>query len=158
MKKIKFLHGFVLVLIVIFALFFIGNMYIIFFSSFMEPLDYLYEGFIFGYYTRFVGLFLSFWTFLGLLFVKKGLGITLKNGMFQSQSSRSFITAAKFFFISGILGGAFDVAIFIRAEGTAGVDSFAQNLLLIILAFVLYIIADIIKNGNELKIDNELTI
>ena len=158
MKKIKLLNAFVLGLIIIFVLFFIGNVYVTFFSEFMGQFEGLYDDFIFGYYTSFVTLFFSVISFIGLIYIKKGLGITLKNGLFNAKSSQNFITAGKYFFISGILGGLFDVTLFFRSGGTTGFSVFGQNFLLIILAFVLYIIVDIIKNGNELQIDNDLTI
>ncbi len=158
MKKIKLLNAFVIGLILIFVLFFIGNVYITFFTEFMDQFDHIYDDFIFGYYTQFVILFFSVISFIGLIYIRKALGITIKNGFFNSKSSEHFINAAIYFFISGILGGSFDVAVFIRSDGATGFAGFGQNFLLIIIAFVLYIIADIIKNGNELKIDNDLTI
>ena len=158
MKKIKLLNAFVLGLIIIFVLFFIGNVYVTYFSEFMDQFDHLYGDFIFGYYTQFVTLFFSAISFIGLIYIRKALGITIKNGFFNSKSSEHFINAAKYFFISGILGGLFDVTLFFRSGGTTGFSVFGQNFLLIILAFVLYIIVDIIKNGNELQIDNDLTI
>ncbi|MCG2429923.1 hypothetical protein [Aequorivita xiaoshiensis] len=164
MKKIKIMHGFVIGLIVVFALSFIGNIYLEFFSDFMDPYRELelYNDFIFGYYTSFVGVFLSVFTFIGLIYVENGLRITLKNGMFNDKSSHNFIMAGKLFFVSAILGVAFDIAVFLHSEGQRilgiTVESLSKNFLLIILAFVLYIIADIIKNGNELKLDNDLTI
>ena len=158
MKKIKLLNGLVLGLIVIYILFFIANTYLTFFSDFMEPYKDLYEDFIFGYYTQYVGIILSLICFIGLIYIRKGLGITLKNGVFNSESSQNFITGGKYFLASGVLGGAFDLAIFFRSNGTTGIDSFSHNFLLVTLAFVLFIIADIIRDGNELKIDNDLTV
>ncbi|PVW14248.1 DUF2975 domain-containing protein [Marixanthomonas spongiae] len=159
MKKIKLLHVFVVGLIILYILFFLGNTYVTFFSDFMDQFEYLYDNFIFGYYTQFVGVFLSVFTFIGLIYVKKGLSITLKNGLFNFKSSINFITAGKYFLLSGVLGGVFDIILFFYSSGSiVGIASFSQNFLLIILAFVLYIIADIIKNGTELKTENELTI
>lgn len=158
MKKIKLLHVFVLGLIAIFILFFIGNTYVIFFSEFMDQFKDIYDDFIFGYYTQFVGLFFSVISFIGLIYIRKGLKMTLKNGVFNSESSQNFVTAGKYFFVSGILGCIFEFAIFFNSGGPTAFGSFGQNFLLIILAFVLNIIAIIIKNGNDLKIDNELTV
>lgn len=158
MKKIKILHAFVIGVIVLFAISYIVNIYLIFFSKFMDQFDGLYDDFIFGYYTQFVNSFSSIFTFIGLIYIKKGLSITLRNGFFNTKSAKNFITAAKWFFLSGIIGGAFEIAVFIHTQGSIGFASFGQSLLLIIIAFVLYIIVDIIDNGNELKLDNELTI
>lgn len=158
MRKIKLLNTFVILLIVGFVLFFIGNIYITFFSNFMDQFREIYDDFIFGYYTQFVGIFLSVFSFIGLIYIRKGLKITLQNGLFNAMSSRNFIKAGKYFLISGILGCVNDYAIFFHYGGTTYFPGLNKNFLLIILAFVLYIIADIIKNANDLKIDNELTI
>jgi len=159
MRKIRLLSIFVIGLIAIYVLFFIGNIYVEFFSEFMDPYRYLYDDFIFGYYTQQLVLqFFSVLSFIGLIYIRKSLKITLKNGLFNSKSSQNFISAGKYFFISGILGVLFDIAVFFHSDGMTGFASFGQNFLLIILAFVLYIVADIIKNGNDLKIDYELTI
>lgn len=159
MKKIKIMHHFVLGLIILFVLYFIGNIYVTFLSDFLYQFDNIHDNFIFGYYTQFVGIFLSVFTFIGLIYVKRGLSITLRNDVFNNRSSVNFINSAKYFLISGILGGAFDVAVFIYSKGSIyALATFGQNFLLVILALVLYIIADIIENGNELKLDNDLTI
>lgn len=158
MKKIKLLSAIVVGLIGIFVLFFIGNVYVTFFTEFMDQFDHLYDDFIFGYYTQFVSLFFSLISFIGLIYIRKALRITIKNGFFNSKSSEYFINAGKIFLLAGVLGGLLDLALFFRSSGTTGFSFIGQNFLLIILAFTLYIIADIIKNGNELKIDNDLTI
>lgn len=158
MKKIKYLHAFVIGLIVIYILFFIGNAYITFFTNLTHQFEELYKTFIFGYYTQFVGIFFSVFTFIGLVYIEKGVRITVKKGFFNAKSSQHFITAGKYFLVSGILGGVFDLVIFFCSDGVSGFASLGLNFLLIIMAFVLYIIADIIKNGNELKTENDLTI
>lgn len=95
---------------------------------------------------------------MGLVYIRKGLRITLKNGLFNARSSQNFIKAGKYFLISGSLGCIFEFAIFFHSNGIYILAGLGQYFLLIVLAFVLYIIADVIKNGNNLKIENELTI
>lgn len=158
MKKIQLLNAMVVGLIVIFILFFIGNIYLSFFFNFMDQFDHIYDDFVFGSSTKFLVLFLSLLNFIGLIFIKKGLGVTLKNGVFNTKSSLNFVIAGYFFLITGILGGVFDIISFIHSNGITGVASFGQDLLLVILSFILFTVADIIKNGNELKLDSELTI
>lgn len=58
----------------------------------------------------------------------------------------------------GLLGGVFNIISFIHSNGITGVASFGQDLLLVILSFILFIVVDIIKNSNELRLDSELTI
>lgn len=158
MKKIKRINLLVLVLIAAYVLFFIGNIYVAYFSNFLNKFNGLYEDYIFGYYTQFVSLFFSIITFIGLLYIKKGLRITLNNGLFNAKSSQNFIKAGRYFLISGLLGCIFEFVIFLHSNGIYMLAGLGQYFLLIILAFVLYIIADIIKNGNDLKIENDLTI
>jgi len=128
------------------------------FSDFMNEFDYLYEEFVFGQYTQFIVMSFSVVTFVGLLYIRKGLQLTLRSGIFNDKSSIDFKFAAKFLLLSGILSGIFNIISFIHSLGIYAIASFGQDLLLIILSFVLFIVADIIKNGNELKIDNELTV
>src|SRR5690554_5172633 len=158
MKKIKLLNAMVIGLIVIFVMFFIGNIYLSFFSDFMDQFDHIYDDFVFGSSTKFIVLFFSLLTFIGLIFIKKGLGVTLKYGVFNNKSSLSFVVAGYFLFISGVLVCIFNLISFIHSNGTTGVASIGQDLLLVILSFILFIVVDIIKNGNELKLDSELTI
>ncbi|HLV92710.1 MAG TPA: hypothetical protein VKX34_06270 [Aequorivita sp.] len=158
MKKIKLLNAMVIGLIVIFVMFFIGNIYLTFFSDFMNQFDHIYDDFVFGSSTKFIVLFISSLTFVGLIFIKKGLGVTLKNEVFNSKSSLSFVVAGYFFLLSGALGGVFNIISFIHSNGITGVASFGQDLLLVILSFILFIVVDIIKDGNELRLDSELTI
>ncbi|TYB75985.1 hypothetical protein ES677_07075 [Bizionia gelidisalsuginis] len=81
MKKIKTLHWFIIFLIIVYIFHFITNIYLIFFTpDFMDFLEEVYEYFILGYYTQFVFLPISLIVFLALIFLKKGLRLTIKNG------------------------------------------------------------------------------
>jgi hypothetical protein len=71
MKKIKFLNVFVIILIVMYVIHSLGNLYLL-----VYPLDFLKFSpehslnFIFVNYTQFVSFFLFLITFIGLLVVK----------------------------------------------------------------------------------------
>jgi len=168
MKKIKYLHWFIIGLIVLYTFNYIGSIYVDFFTDFTEVTlgDFDYSQFLFGRYTSYVAMFLSLFTFIGFIFIKKGLQQIIQNGIFNGKSSEHILNAGRFFTVSGILGFIFNIAISIHSSGDRGnmdsiimrLDSLIVNFLLIILAFVFFIIADIIKNGNELKTENDLTI
>src|SRR5690554_2008805 len=100
MKKIKLFNAVVVGLITIFVLFFIGNTYLMVFSDFMNEFDYLYEEFVFGQYTQFIVMSFSVVTFVGLLYIRKGLQLTLRSGIFNDKSSIDFKFAAKFLLLS----------------------------------------------------------
>ncbi len=124
----------------------------------MEQFRSIYDDFIFGYYTQFVSIIFSIFSFIGLLYIRNGLAITLNSGFFNSDSSHNFKVAGGYFFVSGLLRCIFEFAVLFYSGNLTSFSSIGQSFLLIILSFVLYIISDIIKNGNDLKLDNELTI
>ncbi|WP_040280563.1 DUF2975 domain-containing protein [Psychroserpens damuponensis] len=158
MKKIQFLNGFVLLLIILYVINFLGNAYLTWFSDFLTQFEHLYENFIFGYYTQFVGLVFSIITFIGLLSVKSGLKEIIKQGFFNSISAGKFIIGGKLFLISGLLNFIFNLILLFRSEEMLFVGEIGQSFLLMIIGFSLYIISDILQNGNLLKQENELTI
>lgn len=158
MKKVKFLNSFILILIVIYLIHFLGNAYLTYFTEFIEPFKHLYKSSLFGYYTQFIGLAFSVITFIGLLFIKSGLGEIIKGGFFNVNSATKFKTAGKLFLISGFLSLLFSSVLLFRSEEILFLGELGQNFLLMIIGFSLYIIADILQNGNFLKQENELTI
>ena len=159
MRKIKFLNGFVIVLILIYIVHFIGNFYLSFFSDFVKPFDdEMYKDFIFGYYTQFVGLTFSILTFIGLLFIKNGLGVIIKEGFFNLKSATKFKTAGKLLLLSGFLSLMFSIILFYSSRDITLLGVIGQDFFLIVIGFSLYIIADVLQNGNLLKQENELTI
>lgn len=158
MKKIKILNGFVLVLIVIYLLHFVGNVYLTFFIDFTNQFEELYKDFIFGYYTQFVSFAFSVVTFIGLLFIKNGLVEIIKKGFFNVMSAAKLKTAGKLFLVSGFFSLMFNIVLLFRSEEVLFFGEMGQSFLLMIIGFGLYIIADILQNGNLLKQENELTI
>ncbi|TXE17815.1 DUF2975 domain-containing protein [Psychroserpens burtonensis] len=159
MKKIKFLDGFVLVLIVIYFIQFMANFYLV-----VYPPDFMNfpKGhelhFVFGYYTQFVSLAFSVISFTGLFFVKSGLGEIIRSGFFNSKSATKFKTAGKLFLVSGFLNMVFNMVLLLRSEEILFLGETGQSSLLVIIGFSLYIISDILENGNLLKQENDLTI
>lgn len=159
MKKIKFLNGLVIILIIIYVLHFVTNIYLTFFTPhFMNFSDEFYKKFIFGYYTQFVGLIFSVITFIGLFFIQQGLKTTIKEGFFNKKSSFKFKTGGQLFLISGVLSLVFDLSLVYYSVSISLFESLGQDFLLIMVGFGLFVFADVIQNGNILKQENELTI
>ncbi|WP_298237571.1 DUF2975 domain-containing protein [uncultured Algibacter sp.] len=159
MKKINFLNGFVKILIIVFMIHFVTSIYLTFFApDFINISDEFHKNSIFGYYTQFMTLTFSIITFIGLIFIQRGLGITIKNGFFNKGSGLKFKTAGKLFLISGVLSLIFDLMIAYQSENIVLFGNLGLNLLLMIVGFSLHIISDIIQNGSLIKQENDLTI
>ena len=102
MKKVKFLNIFVTVLIVVYVINVLGNLYVL-----VYPPDFLKFppetrlNFIFGDYTQFLSLSLSLINLTGLIVVKGGLGYIISQGFFNTSCSVYFKNAGKLFLMSG---------------------------------------------------------
>ncbi len=158
MKKIKFLNAFIILLIIIFIINYLTNIYLEFFENLSGVYETGSNKYIFGSYTRHTGTIISLFTFIGLFFIQRGLYATIKNGFFNQSSATKFKISGMLFLVSGILSLIFDVLLFSNSQEIALVTNFGQDLLLILIGFSLYIIADIIINGRILKQENDLTI
>ncbi|MBT8244596.1 MAG: DUF2975 domain-containing protein [Winogradskyella sp.] len=159
MKKIKLLHSFIILLIILFSIHFATNIYLIFYSPYYGNLiGDSYNFLIFGFYTQFIGFVFSLISFIALFFIKSGLYSTLKNGYFNKVSSKKFKIAGRLFFISGSLSLTWDVFLLFYTNGETLFEGISSNILLIFIGFSLLIISDFINNGNVLKQENDLTI
>lgn len=160
MRKIKFLHAFVLTLIIIFVIHFLANIYLVIYTpDFMSFGDEHYEKFILGYYTQFVGLAFSVIVFIALFYLKNGLSVTIKKGFFNMNSSGKFKIAGQLFLASGTLSFLWDFILLIYSKGEMYFTSaIMSDVLLLLIGFGLLIIVDVIINGNTIQIENELTI
>ncbi len=142
----------------IYIIHFFGNFYLTFFTDFTDQFEDLYKDFIFGYYTQFISIAFSILTFIGLLFIKNGLGVIIKEGFFNLKSATKFKTGGKLFLISGCLSLIFSIVLTYSSQELILFGVMGQDFLLLVIGFSLYIIADILQNGNQLKQENELTI
>ena len=158
MKKIKFLNAFIILLIILFIVNYLTNIYLEFFTNLLVTYETGSNKYIFGSYTRYAGTIISLFTFIGLFFIQRGLYATIKNGFFNQSSASRFKISGMLFLVSGILSLIFNVLLFSNSQEIALVTNFGQDLLLILIGFSLYIIADIIINGKILKQENDLTI
>lgn len=160
MKKIKFLHGFVVALIIAYIFSFVGNIYLtIYTPAFMDFSDEFYENFIFGYYTQYVSLSFSLIPFAALFYIQKGLNITIKKGFFNRNISNKFKVACTLFLIFGVLSLLWDSTLLIYSKGEfLFVERIGQDILLILMGFGFLIATDFINNGNTIQQENQLTI
>ncbi len=158
MKKIKLLNAFVLFLILIMLIFFVGNIYILSFTEYGSDLKAIDDQLILGSYTRDVQSIVSFILFFGLMFVHLGLNKVIEKGYFNEKSAMDFRRGALFFLISGIASLIIESYLYFVTKTVALLGFIGQDLFILLIGFTLYIVSDFIQNGNLIKQDNELTI
>lgn len=159
MRKIKLLYQFIILLIILNIISFLTNIYLsIYPPSSMDFPDEIYEKFIFGYYTQFVGLAISIVTFFGLIFSSIGLKSTINSGYFNLLSAKNFKIAGIILVTSGFLSLIFNLIIFFHSKGQTMFGELGQDFLLLLIGFSLIIIADFINKGNQIQLENDLTI
>ena len=159
MKKIKTLYWFVVVLIAIYFVSFLANIYLALYTpGFMNFPEEHYQKFIFGYYTQFVDLAISAVTFIALIFLKKGLLITIKNGFFANQSSIKFKVTGQLLIISGALSLLWNLLLFEYSKGKTLFSGIEASILLMLIGYSLLVLTSYIQNGSLLKSENDLTI
>ncbi|PWH83741.1 hypothetical protein DIS18_04085 [Algibacter marinivivus] len=150
MKKIKFLHGLLIVLLTLFTISFFAELYN--FKTFEG--EYLYSHFI-------INMSISLIIIIGLFFKQRALYSIIRKGFFNSTIHANFKKAGLFFLIAGFGGVVFDVVMISKISDRI-VELLYSNLgkdfLLIMVGFSLFILADIIQNGSNLKLENDLTI
>ena len=150
MKKIKFLRGFLIILLVINTLFFIAQIYnITVFEGGFEYSEYL------------LGQSIILISIVGLFFLQKALYSIIKNGFFNHSAYFNFKRAGLFFLLAGFGSIILNVVIIVRNPNDVLEllhSSLGQNFLLIMVGYSLFIIADVVKNGSILKTENDLTI
>ena len=149
MRKIKFLHGFLIFLLLIFCLN-IYNTFIIFKS---------FEGISNSDFI--ITIIFSVITIIGLFFLQRAFYFIIKKEIFNTSTISNFKKTGLFFLISGIGSTLFNsYMIFTDSDNTSHnfFFDFEKDFLLIMIGFGLFILADIIENGNILKQENELTI
>ena len=149
MRKIKFLHGFLIFLLLIFCLN-IYNTFIIFKS---------FEGISNSDFI--ITIIFSVITIIGLFFLQRAFYFIIKKGIFNTSTISNFKKGGLFFLISGIGTTLFNTfMIFTDSDNTSHnfFFNFEKDFLLIMIGFGLFILADIIENGYIFKQENELTI
>jgi hypothetical protein len=150
MKKIKFLNVFLIILLVLNILFFIARIYnIAVFEGEVEYSEYS------------LGQSIVLVRIIGLFFLQRAFYSIIKNDFFNDFSNFNFKRSGLFFLLAGFGSIILNVIIIIRNSYDAEeffYSNLGQDLLLIVIGFSLFIIADVIQNGNVLKTENDLTI
>ncbi len=150
MKKIKFLHGFLVTLLVLNTLFFFAQIYNI----------AVFEG-EFEYSEYVLGQSVILISIIGLFFLQRALYSIIKNGFFNNTAYSNLKRAGLFFLMVGFGSIILNVVIIMRNSYDILellYSNLGQDVLLIIVGFSLFILADVIQNGNILKNENDLTI
>lgn len=158
MKRIKLLNAFILFLILIKLVFFIGNIYILSFTEFGTDIKEVDEQLVFGSFTSDVHSTLSFILFFGLIFIHLGLKKVIEMGYFNHKSATNFKKGGLFFLISGVASFIIESYFYFVTKSIALLGFIGQDLLILLIGFSLYIIADVIENGSLMRQENELTI
>lgn len=159
MKKVKFLIVFVTVLIVVYVILFLSNLYLLVYPpEFMKFPPETRLNFIFGDYTQLLNFSLPLINLIGLIVVKRGLGYIISQGFFNTSCSVYFKNAGKIFLMSGFLGLVFNTILLYRSEELLFFGEMGQGFLLMIIGFSLYVVSDILLGGNLIKQENDLTI
>ena len=158
MKKIKLLNGFIIFMIAFHILSFATNIYLTEISEFGETLRAHYDQVVFGQMTTYIHIALSIFTFTGLIYIQSALSNCINKGCFNVRSAKKFKMAGLFLFFSGGFGLIFDLILFRKSEGDLLFGYLGMGFFMLIIAYSLYIIADVIENGSLMRQDNELTI
>ncbi len=158
MRKIKILNGFIIFMIAFHIFSFVTNIYLTELSEYGENLKAAYDQVVFGQFTPYIHIVLSLFTFIGLIYVQRALSNCIKKGYFNARSASKFRYAALFLLLAGGVGLIFDSIWFWTSEGETTFTSLGMDFFMLIIAFSLYVIADIIENGSLMRKDNELTI
>lgn len=137
---------------------FATNIYINEFSDFGEMLKTVENQIFFGRATPYIHIVLSLFTFIGLIYVQNALSNCIRKGYFNVRSANKFRRAGLFFIFSGGFGLIFDLILFWKSEGKTLFGYLGMDFFMLIIAFSLYIIADVIENGSLMREESDLTI
>lgn len=158
MRKIKLLNGFVIFMIAFHVFSFATNVYLAEFSQFGKMLKAADDQIIFGAATQYIHMVIDLFTFIGLIYIQGALSNCISKGYFNVQSASKFKKAALFLLLSGGFGLIFDMILFWKSEGKTNFGYLGMDFFMLVIAFSLYVIADVIENGSLMQQDNELTI
>lgn len=158
MKKIRILNGFIIFMISFQVFSFGTNIYLSEFSQYGEMLKSVNDQIFLGHATQYVHMLIAMFTFIGLIYIQGALSKCINKGYFNVQSSNKFKKAALFLLLSGGFGLIFDLILFWEFKGGTSFGYLGMDFFMLIIAFSLYVIADVIENGSLMRQDNELTI
>ncbi len=155
MKKIKILRAIILVLLTLQLLSFVMG-----FVQYNE-FEQLHETLIFGKFNFVIHSILSLCTIAGLFFLVFALNAVIKKDFFVTIATKRFKIAGLFLFMVGLGQIVFNSAVLIKETNLKNEYFFTgieKAFILIVIAFGLFVVAELIQNGSVLKQENELTI
>ena len=146
MKKIKILHGFIILLEIILLFRF----------------AYLIINIPLKHFTNVIPN-LPFILLIGLFFIERGLFYSIKKGYFNVESNLKFKRGGFFFILSGLINlliGTITLMVQFNTtlEKVHLYENISRSFLIFIIGLGFIIISDFIKKGNQIKQENDLTI
>ena len=152
MKKIKILHGFLVMLILLYVTHFYTTLFIM--PNFVD----IFENKIFGVSQFYLEFGFSILLFLGLIFTQISLFFVIKKGYFNYKSTMLFKRGGILILISGLLNLILGIALFWSNKEDVYINNILRAFPIVLIGFGLIIISDFLKKGNQLKSENDLTI
>ena len=146
MKKIKFLYGFIIILILFFVVRFVSILIV-------SPTELKLQIILTN-----TPVFL----FFGLIFLERGLYYSIKKGYFNAQSIFKFKLGGYLFLFSGLITLIKSVLLLIKNDGPQLKmilqQDISESFLILIVGLGLVVISDFIRKANLLQGENDLTI
>jgi hypothetical protein len=155
MKKIKILRYAIIVFMVLMS---IGLLEIAFFYVFnyQDSVSFI-ESQHFGKLTFYVGSFLSVLFIIGLFYTQKMLGLFSKNLCFDSKSIAVIKKAGVIFIVFSVLSMLKNIFESFPPVWSQLLD-YLLNFTFLLVGFGMLSFADVLKRGNKIQEENELTI
>lgn len=156
MKKIKIMHGFLKIFNIMLAFGMINYLRMPFFKmpwETTENLNAVMGPSLVSFYTNMI---FGCVFFIGLILVQKSLYYIIKTGYFNQKSTLLLKKVGFIFIISSIIDiirFAFNTSTFYQKFNNIAVEIF-----ILIVGVGILIFSDVMKKGNDLKTENDLTI
>lgn len=123
-----------------------------------EALSVIYKDSVFGYYSPYIMLLRILISIIALLNIQKGLRGFIKDGYFNFKSSAKFKISGYLLLMISIVGITISLLGTKQTSETEILSDIIIYLLLIAIGIGLLAFSDVIKKGNVLENENNLTI
>lgn len=156
MKNIRILYWITLILTILIAISaIVDTIFFIKMKSTFEPAN---ENTYLGYYSMFVNSFLKLFLIVGLFYVQRSLGLFLKDRNFNITSTKHMKTAGLFIAMYGLAYIVFQINFINSAELSALITNIVEHITVILIGFGVYSFSEILKRGELIQQENDLTI
>lgn len=123
-----------------------------------EALTLKYKDSVFGNYSPYIMLAIIALLIIALLNIQKGLQGFIKDGYFNFRSSERFKISEYLLLMISIIGITISLLGMKQSSETEILSNTVMYLLLIAIGIGLLAFSDVIKKGNVLKTENDLTV